>query len=261
MLDPQAALAGAAHPAALPRRAWRRALVLGGAGALGSAVVEHLLAGHRFERVGVLARLALQPALRGLVPVVDDETALAAFAADTALIVFDRERRANGRDAAFVRLAPDELLARARQLRAAGVRHLIVVVPHSTAQLPQALKLGLASLDEGAVAALGFEHLVFMRMAQAAASGGAGSLPHRLAGWMLSQLLWLVPQHEQPVRGVTVARVAAALALALPGSTPATRVLPPDVLWLAAQQAQAGDLIAAWLAGKTLPAAPLRQRW
>lgn len=245
----------------MPRRSRRRVLVLGGAGALGSAVVEHLLAGHRFERVGVLAGLALQPALRGLAPVADDAAALAAFAADTALIVFDRERHANGRDAAFVRPAPAELPGRARQLKAAGVRHLVVVVPHSAAQLPQALKLGLASLDEGTVAALGFEHLVFMRMAQAAAPDGARSLPQRLAGWMLSQLLWLLPQHEQPVRGVTIARVAAALAVALPGSTPATRVLPPDVLWLAAQQAQAGDLIAAWLAGKTLPDAPARQRW
>ena len=53
----------------------RRALVLGGGGALGAAVLEQLLASHRFERVGVLAQRALQPALRGLEVVPDGDAA------------------------------------------------------------------------------------------------------------------------------------------------------------------------------------------
>ncbi len=240
-----------------------RALVLGGGGALGAAVMEHLLASHRFDRVGVVAARAFKPALRGLQPVPDEPGALAAFGATTALVVFDRERHANGRDAAFVRPEPGALAARAGQLHAAGVRALVVVVPHAPALLPQALQAGLANLDEGAVAAMDFEHLVFMRMAQ---SGGAaatvGSWAAQLAGWMLAQLHWMVPQREQPVRVATVARFAAALAVALRQAPRGTRVLPPEWLWLAAQGDDAAALAERWLAGQPPPAsAAMRQRW
>ena len=246
----------------------RRALVLGGGGALGAAVLEQLLASHRFERVGVLAQRALQPALRGLEVVPDgDAAALARLAPDTALIVFDRERGANGRDAAFVRVLPAELATRASALYALGVRALLVVVPHTPALLPQALKVGLATLDEGAVAAMDFEQLVFMRMAQAGGGGddSPGSRLQRLAGWMLSQLHWMVPQREQPVRSATVARLAAAIAVALAGAPRGTRVLPHEWLWHAAQGGDAGTLAEHWLAGLPPPAAAAvaasRQRW
>ncbi len=262
MLEPHTAVAAALRPAAQPATGLRRALVLGGGGTLGAAVLEQLLAGYRFERVGVLASAALQPALRGLQPVADDAAATAAFAADTALIVFDRQRHANGRDAAFVRPLPAELPARAAALHAAGVRRLMVVVPHAPALLPQALKAGLATLDEGAVAALGFEQLVFMRMSQAGdVAADGGNAPQRLAAWMLSQLHWLVPQGEQPVRSLTVARVAATLAAALPSAPPGTRVLAPEWLWLAAQGGDLAGLLNGWLRGGALPAAPVGQRW
>ena len=101
----------------------RRALVLGGGGALGAAVLEQLLASHRFERVGVLAQRALQPALRGLETLAsDDPQALARFNADSALIVFDRERRANGREAAFERPQPADLPAHATRLHGSSRR-------------------------------------------------------------------------------------------------------------------------------------------
>ena len=265
-LSPQDALAAASRP--VPRAAaTRRVLVVGGGGTLGSAVVEQLLASHRFERVGVLAGRAVQPAVRSLQPVPDEAAARAAFAPDTALIVFDRERHANGRDAAFVRPEPADLPAIAQHLFAAGVRCLVVVVPHAPALLPQALKQGLASLDEGAVAALGFEQLVFMRMAQAGDARGAADAKdgpaalHGLATWMLQQLRWMVPQSEQPVRGLTVARVAAALAVQLPATPAGTRVLPPEVLAAAAQFADPTEAVADWLAGQPVRVAASKQRW
>ncbi len=262
MLSPDSALSGALHRVQSPARRPRRVLVLGGGGALGGAVLEQLLACHRFEQVGVLTQDRLQPALRGLQTVADDLPSLARFGAETALVVFDRQRHANGRDDAFVRPLPDELAARAAQLRAVGVRALLVVVPHSPALLPAALKLGLASLDEAAVAALGFAHLVFMRMAQAEGPDGTRrSSAQRLAGWMLAQLHWMVAQRDQPVRAATVARLAAALAVALPDAAPGTRVLPPEWLALAAQSGDAAGVAADWLAGRRLPAAPVRQRW
>jgi hypothetical protein len=118
------------------------------------------------------------------------------------------------------------------------------------------LKAGLASLDENAVAALGFEHLVFMRMAQTGdgSSDEGHSAPQRLAAWMLRQLHWMVPSGDQPVRVQTVARVVAQLALALPDAPPGTRVLPPELLWHAAQVSDAQGVVAGWLARGEFPA-------
>jgi hypothetical protein len=259
MANPAQALAAAARPAPKRHALERRVLVLGGGGGLGSQVVEVLLGSRRFGHVGVWTVMPVQPALRGLEPV--PEAQWAAFGADTALVVYDRERHANGRDAAFGRPEPADLPVLAARLRALGVRVLVVVVPHAPGSLPQALQRGLASLDEGAVAALGFEHLVFMRPAQALADAGAASAPARLARWMLGQLRWMVPQREQPVRGLTVARVAARLAFELPATRPGTRVFPPEALWAAAQRPDDDAAVDAWLAGRALVLPTPRQRW
>jgi len=258
MLNPHTALAGALRQAPPAPGLQRRALVLGGGGTLGAAVLEALLASQRFEAVGVVVASPLRPALRGLQAVADNDAERTAFAPDTALIVYDRERHANGRDSTFVRPQPAGLVAQAQALMGSGATGLIVVVPHAPALLPHALKQGLANLDEGAVAAMGFAQVVFMRMAQVG-DGGSDSdsggtevrtAPERLAAWMLSQLRWMVPQREQPVRSDTVARVAAALAFALPQAPPGTRVLPPELLWRAAQLPRADELAAVWLAGR-----------
>ena len=254
MFDAQTALAGALRPTSAAASTRRRALVLGGGGTLGAAVLEALLASHRFQDVGVVVASPMRPALRGLQTVADSDAERAAFAPDTALIVYDRERHANGRDSTFVRPQPAGLVAQAQALMRAGATGLIVVVPHAPALLPHALKQGLANLDEGAVAAMGFAQVVFMRMAQAGDGrhpGAARNPPERLAAWMLSQLRWMVPQREQPVRSDTVARVAAAVAFALPHAPHGTRVLPPELLWQAAQQPRAEELAADWLAGRS----------
>jgi hypothetical protein len=248
-----------------PTAAPRKALVVGAGGALGAAVVESLLMRPDFACVGVLAAPSgLQAGLRRLRPLPDDVAEWAAFAPDTALVVFDRERHANGRDAGFVRPLPADLTRWAKRLRAAGASTLVVVVPHAPGRLPQALRLGLASLDEAAVAALGFRHLVFMRTAQAAprtGSPGTRAAPERLAHWMLSQLHWMVPSAEQPVRTTTVARVAARLAAALPRGPAGTRVLTPEWLWVAAQRPGSDAPIDDWLVGAPLPPLRGRTRW
>ena len=260
MNDPVQALAAAARPAARAAASQPRVLVLGGGGSLGARVVERLLAGRRFQAVGVWTVQPLQAAMRGLVPLADADWA--GFRPDTAVIVFDRARHANGREAAFGQPQPGQLPAMAARLRQLGATALVVVVPHAPGLLPQALKAGLATLDEGAVAALGFDHLVFMRAAQAGvAADVAGTAPQRLARWMLGQLHWMVPQGDQPVRTDTVARVAARLALALPQATPGTRVLPPDVLWAAAQSPASDAVVDAWLTGRSPQAAPAQPRW
>jgi hypothetical protein len=178
------------------------------------------------------------------------------------MIVFDRGRRANGRDDAFLAPAPADLLPLARRLRGCGVRTLVVAVPHAPALLPAALQRGLASLDEGAVAALGFDHLVFMRVAQGPdRSGAAVHALQRLARWLLGQLRWMVPQREQPLRAPEVGRIAALLLVALRTAPAATRILPSEVAWAAARS-DAAAVLAAWLAGRPLPqASEPAQRW
>jgi hypothetical protein len=248
MFDVNQALATAYRKPPRVAAAPRRVLVVGASGGLGAAVLEQLLATQRFERVGALVEQAMQPAVHGFAPVHDNE--IAGFAADTALVVFNRQRSANGREAAFVRPDPQALPALAQRLHGSGVRHLVVVVPHTPSLLPMALQQGLASLDEAAVAALGFEQLVFMRMAQTDRAVEGLDAPRRLARWMLSQLHWMIPQREQPVRVDTVAKVAAALAVQLHDAPHGTRVVPSVLVWHAAQQRDVTETVQAWLDGR-----------
>jgi len=248
-----------------PPAATRRVLVAGGGGALGAAVLEQLLAGRAFGAVAVLVTQPLSAALRGLMPVLDTSLAWPAPAVpgeDTAVVVFDRERHANGREQAFWRPDPAGLPVLAAALQQRGVRHLIVVMPHAVATLPQALKRGLASLDEQAVAALGFDHLVFVRSAQAHGAPRSARLLQRLADWVLSQLLqrladWvlsqlllMIPQRDKPVRALKVAQFTAQLAAQLPLARPGTRIVPPELLWEAAQSGDIATLANDWLHGR-----------
>jgi hypothetical protein len=232
----------------------RKVLVLGGAGALGSAVLEQLLGRGAFLQVGVTTLQPLGASVRGLTALPwPGEPALHRFAPDTALIVFDRERHANGRERALHRPEPPQLLVLATALHAAGVAQLIVVLPHDAAQMPEALRAGLANLDEQAVAALGFEHVLFMRPAHAPGRAQSASLLQRLALGVLAQLRLMVPQQQRPVRAVKVAAFAAELARLLPQAPAGTRVVPAELVWMASQNVDVGALAQRWLAGAAEP--------
>jgi nucleoside-diphosphate-sugar epimerase len=237
------------------RAAGPRVLVAGGGGVLGSALLEQLLGERHFAQVSVLVSRPLQTALRGLNTVLWTPEANPALER-SAVIVFDRERGANGREEAFFKPLPDNLPALAAWLQARGVRHLLVVMPHTQASLPDALKRGLANLDEHAVAKQGFEHLVFMRSAQAPSHQRHAHPAQRLAHWMLSQLQMMVPQRERAVRALKVAQFASQLAAQLPASPPGTRVVPPEVVWEAAQAPSVARLARQWLNGQPLPEMP-----
>ncbi len=234
-----------------PAPALRRlegALVVGGGGALGSALLGEALVAGRFQRVAAVVTAPLASALRGFDPLpAATLRAGDARGAELAFVVFERTRHSNGRDDAFLQPTPEDLLPIATALRAAGVRRLLVVVPHAPALLPQALRAGFASLDEGAVAALGFEHLVFLRAAQAGVAESSGSRLQRFAAWWLSQLALMVPAREQPVRAVKLAALVVQLARLLPAAAPGTRVVPQELLWQASQ-ADAEAVLGAWLA-------------
>lgn len=256
----QALHAAATPPRALPQRA-STLLVIGGGGVLGAALLARALGSGRFERVQALVARDVASALRDFEPL-----PLAALQrplrADSAAVVFERARRNNGRDEAFVQPQPQQLAPLATQLHAGGVRRLLVLVPHAPALLPQALQSGLASLDEAHVAALGFEHVLLLRAAQSAAGTPVGGWARRAAAGWLAQLAWMVPQREQPLRARRLAELVVELAWRLPQSAPATRVLAPQLLWQAAHAADSGAWLGAWLDGAPLP--PVTgpaQRW
>ncbi len=240
------ALRGAtAPPVAEPLLPLSRLLLLGAGGTLGSALLAEALAAGRFQQVTAVVAGPLKTTLRGLRAVTADRLFSGdGVGTDTALLVFERERHANGRDEAFWRPDPAQLLPLATALHQAGVRRLLVLVPHAPALLPPALKAGFASHDEHAVASLGFDQLVFVRAAQAAGPAADGTRMERLAQWWWSQLSWMVPQREQPLRAVTLARLVAQLARQLPSAPPGTRVLAPEQLWQAAQADDARQLLA-----------------
>lgn len=241
----------------------RRVLVVGGAGALGAAVLEQLLAGGAFVQVGVLVNQPVSVAVRGLAVVHESvlDHAGADVSEDTAVIVFDRERHANGREQAFVRPQPDALPVLAAALQRRGVRSLLVVMPHAAASLPEALKRGLANLDEQSVATLGFDHLVFIRSAQMTAGARSARMLQRIADWVLAQMRIMIAQRDKPVRPVKVAQFTAALAALLPESERGTRVVPPELVWEAAQTRDVPRLARNWLHGEDTPATtPRRMR-
>ena len=256
----QALRGASAAPRALPQRA-STLLVVGGGGVLGAALLARALGCGRFERVQALVARDVASALRSFEPLPQASLGRP-LRADSAVVVFERARRNNGRDDAFVQPQPAQLSEFAAPLRAGGVRRLLVLVPHAPALLPQALKCGLASLDEAQVAALGFEQLLFVRAAQAAPGVRAAGLARRAAAAWLDQLAWMVPQREQPLRAQRLAELAVELLWRLPLAAPATRVLAPDLLWQAAHAADRGAWLDAWLAGAPLPqvSAPPR-RW
>ncbi len=243
-----------------------RLLIAGAGGALGSAVLEHALATQRFADVRVLVTQPLQTSIKGMQTLIvapfDEPADLApppSALADTAMIVFDLKRHANGRDEAFLRPEPHTLPHLAAWLHSRGVRDLVVVMPHRAASLPQALKAGLADLDEHAVVEIGFEHIVFVRSARAPVGVRSKAWLQRLADGVLAQLRVMTPQPDQPVRSNKVAQFVSELALQLPHSAPGTRVAAPELVWQAAQHADAGALVHAWLAGVALPAPTARR--
>jgi hypothetical protein len=221
-------------------------LVAGATGVLGNEVVRRLAGSGRFLRALVLAREPMATGLRGVATVVVPQEVDATWPvprAATAIILFEPPRLFYDRERALWTPRPDQLVPLAAWMRRCGVTTLAVVLPHAQGRLPEALKRGLAGLDEQAVTALGFERLLFVRSAQKPAAAPAGSFLSRTAHWMLSVLRYMVPGSEQPVRALKVSEF---LALALELAPPGIHVAAPETVWRAAQ----GDMRAAvrqWL--------------
>lgn len=242
--DPLQVLHAASRRA--PAIARPRLLVAGATGVLGNEALHRLVASADFADTQVLARQPITAGLRGVRATVVPSDVPAEWPpaeADVAVVLFEPSPLFNDRERALWTPAPEQLLPLARWLRAGGVRTLAVVLPHAAGRLPDALKRGLANLDEHAVAGLDFERLLILRSAQKPARIAHASAPARLAHAMLSIFGYMVPNSEQPVRPAKVAEfLAAALRLAPAG----VHVAAPEVVWQAAQ-GNAQDVARQWL--------------
>jgi hypothetical protein len=221
-------------------------LIAGATGVLGNEVLRRLAGSSAFQRTQVLAREPITAGLRGvratLVP--SDAPAQWPLAhADVGVVLFDPPRMFYQRERALWTPTPEQLPELARWMRAGGVRTLAVVLPHAPGRLPDALKRGLANLDEQAVAGLGFERLLILRSAQKPEPARQASAPARLAHWMLGIFKYMVPSSEQPVRAARVADLLAALLRLAP---PGIHLAAPDLVLQAAQQ-DASAVVRRWL--------------
>ena len=221
-------------------------LIAGATGVLGNEVLRRLAGSSRYERTQVLAREPITEGLRGvrttLVPS-DDPAEWPLAPADVGVVLFDPPRMFYQRERALWTPRPEQVVALARWMRAGGVRTLAIVLPHAPGRLPEALKRGLANLDEQAVAALGFERLLVVRSAQKPAEGRQAAMLARLAHWMLGVFKYMVPSSEQPVRAAKVAELLAVLLRLAPAGI---HVVPPELVWQAAQR-DAQAVVRGWL--------------
>lgn len=223
-----------------------RLVIAGATGVLGNEVMRRLVGLQQFETTQVLAREPITAGLRGVTSaMVGDQTPAhwPAAVVDLGVILFDPPRLFYDRERALWTPRPEQLPEVAQWMRRSGAHTLAVVLPHAPGRLPDALKRGLANLDEQAVAALGFERLLIIRSAQKPAPAAAAGLLPGIAHWMLSIFKYMVPSSEQPVRA---AKVAQFVAVALQVAPPGIHIAAPETVWHAAQ----GDLDAAvrqWL--------------
>jgi hypothetical protein len=223
-----------------------RLLIAGATGVLGNEVLRRLAGSSAFALTQVLAREPITEGLRNvrtlLVPSdLPGEWPLAT--ADVGVVLFDPPRMFYQRERALWTPGPEQLVAVAGWMRRSGVRTLAIVLPHAPGRLPEALKRGLANLDEQAVAALGFDRLVILRSAQKPGAVRHASAPARLAHWMLGIFKYMVPSSEQPVRASKVADLLAATLRLAPAGI---HVAPPELVWQAAQQ-DASRVVREWL--------------
>lgn len=229
------ALHAAARSPRDERPAKPRLLVAGATGVLGTEVLRRLVGLQRYAATQVLAREPITTGVRAVGATVvptGDPDGWPAGSADVGVVLFEPPRLFYDRERALWTPQPQQLPALARWLRRSGVTTLAVVLPHAQGRLPESLKRGLASLDEHAVAACGFDRLLIVRSAQKPQGGGAQGMLPGLARWMLSVTRFMVPDREQPVRSPRIAEfVSHALQLAPAG----IHVAASEFVWSAAQ--------------------------
>ncbi len=247
--SPLQALRSALRPAAAALPVKPGLLVAGATGALGSEVLRRLAGSGRFAQTQVLAREPMSTALAQVAIVLaggDDISAwrLCPAPVHTGVVMFEPPRLYHDRERALWTPEPAQLPALAQWFRRCGAQTLVVVLPHAQGSLPQALRNGLASIDEQLVAALGFERVLLLRSAQKPRAPAGRPVLEKLAAWMLSVMTYMIPASSLPVRPTRLAEFVDAVLRVLPAGT---HVAGPELLWQAGQAADMQGVIQAWL--------------
>ncbi len=218
-LDVTTAISASQHLKPIAKPQFGAVLVAGGGGKLGGEVVRRLVASvslGRYRHVALMATEDFHAAMAGVkvlpvTPVVADWLPLKPKEAkdriQTAVVMFEPPRMFYDRERTIWTPHPSELPALAKWLHASGIRHLVVVLPHQPGMLPAALQQGLASLDEQMVTALGFERVIFMRMAQTDIAAKPANFAERVANWMLGIGKYMIPANQVPLRTAQIAKL------------------------------------------------------
>ncbi|RYX93673.1 MAG: hypothetical protein EOO28_17945 [Comamonadaceae bacterium] len=260
-VDALQVLQSALKTSGVPRLVKPRLLVAGAGGVLGNEVLRRLAGSGRFAHAELLACEPMTAALSqvsmaqvGPGPIAGWPVRL--LPAQVGLVMFEPPRLYYERERALWTPTPEQLLPLARWFRLCGVDTLVVVTPHDQGRLPEALKRGLANLDEQALTGLGFDRLLLVRSARKAEADAAGGFLEKTAAWMLSIFKYMIPANEQPVRP---ARLAEFIDEALRVLPPGNHVAPQELLGIAPGQSGARDMkevVRNWLhlrAGAPLP--------
>ena len=211
-------------------------IVAGATGPLGSEVLRRLAGGGRFAHTHVLtsepigtgmAQISLLQSGSGPISNWPDGPA-----AEVGVVMFEPPRLYYQRERALWTPEPAQLLELAQWFRRCGVDTLAIVVPHAQGRLPDALKQGLANLDEQAVSALGFNRLLLVRAAHKPAPAPGKGLLDRAAALVLSTMSYMLPATEQAVRP---AKLAEFIEIALHLLPRGIHVASPELLWRASQ--------------------------
>ncbi len=156
---------------------------------------------------------------------------------DVLIVLFDPPRLYYQRERALWAPTPSDTPALARWAAACGAHTLLLVQPHEQGRMPAALRAGLASLDEHALASSGVQRLIVLRSARAPQHARGHTWLDRMAAQWWSVFGLMLPQQWQAPRSAGVA----AFALACLRHAPAgVHVATPEQVWLAAQSAPAG---------------------
>ena len=244
-----------------------RLMVAGATGVLGNEVLRRLVGSGRYAHTEVLATETMTNGMVGVgIVLAGDTSVIEAWPTrsqpvHTGLVMFEPPRLFYGRERTLWTPVPGQLPALARWLKRCGAQTLVVVVPHASGHLPDALKRGLADLDEQTVASLGFERVLLVRSARKAEGIAGANFFEKTASWMLSTLRFMIPAAEQPVRPAKLAEFIDAALQVLP---PGTHVAAPELLWQANQSGGNGrrigpqdnsmqGVVRSWLAARLNP--------
>ena len=235
-ISPDQALAAASRRVHSQAVTLPELLIAGATGVLGNAVLRRLAGAGRYAHTRVLASEPMQQGMQQIsLHHISGEVAqwpALEQRCDVALVMFEPPRMFYERERALWTPLPEQLNTLANWLHAQGARTLAVVLPHAQGSLPDALKSGLATLDEQALSALGFERVLIFRSAEKPVATSSAHPLERLAQWMLSIFNFMIPAHEQPVRPSKLAELVDAALLHAP---PGTSVFGPQEVWAWAQ--------------------------